>query len=313
MDLSKVEEYGQLTTNQWIALGNKLGGLETVKSILLSELTPEIKRCTRVLIDSHGRRIPDGLRIPVCDADYKRAYIEQPDMSAGMESYDARTRQLLHSGVATVAPGNLMREVELLAMLIRVNPVVSNILKGVWLPLSLPKLGTGAETGEDLGEALDCYLRAINASCLRKFKGEISFLRHRVAPLSGKVSIFPGTRQERIIEKMRENCVVGILFPTALQGFSVDAQRKQIASLPEGFSLAGVEMAIAAVMYPDVLFRDTRTSGLDLSALHMIGHKTSWAIKRYEIGSGHQSIGLDSNAETHTAYPDFSGGLFFHM
>jgi hypothetical protein len=51
--------------------------------------------------------------------------------------------------------------------------------------------------------------------------------------------------------------VVGILFPVALQGYSILAAREQMASLPEGFVLSGVlDACVAMVEYPDVLARD---------------------------------------------------------
>ena len=52
---------------------------------------------------------------------------------------------------------------------------------------------------------------------------------------------------------MNHASTVGIYFPNPLQGFSVDAGWEQMATLPEGFILSGIDIIIAMIMYPDIL------------------------------------------------------------
>jgi hypothetical protein len=75
--------------------------------------------------------------------------------------------------------------------------------------------------------------------------------------LRGQLAIADDSCQTRLIKRMATEPLVGILFPIALQGYSVLAAREQMASLPEGFVLSGVlDACVAMTAYPDVLAQD---------------------------------------------------------
>ena len=72
---------------------------------------------------------------------------------------------------------------------------------------------------------------------------------------------------------------MGIHFPNPLQGFSVNASREQMATLPQGFILSGMDTSVAMVMYPDILARDWNTFGLDLAALSFYFQYSRYSLK----------------------------------
>ena len=126
------------------------------------------------------------------------------------------------------------------------------ILNGVHLPLCLPMC--------DIGD----YGRLVSELFLPQVKRayESTFANHHfqdsmLGKLNDQLTITRGSRQERLIEKMATEPVVGIMFPVALQGYSVQAAREQLASLPEEFVLSGVlDTCVAIITYTDVLATD---------------------------------------------------------
>jgi hypothetical protein len=129
---------------------------------------------------------------------------------------------------------------------------LSPILNGVYLPICLPKCRLG-----DYGRLVDeLFLPRVKMTYEGTFTNA-RFENSMSGKLSGQLAIARDSRQERLIEKMATGPVVGILFPVALQGYSVQAAREQMASLPEGFTLAGVlDTCVAFLAYPDVLAAD---------------------------------------------------------
>lgn len=126
------------------------------------------------------------------------------------------------------------------------------ILNGAHFPVCLPMCEIG-----DYGRLVDeVFLPAV------KRVYEVTFAKRHfqdsmTGKLHGRLAIASESRQEKLIEKMAIGPVVGILFPLALQGYSVLAAREQMASLPKGFVLSGVlDSCVAMISYPDVLAAD---------------------------------------------------------
>jgi len=147
---------------------------------------------------------------------------------------------------------------ETLLSMIRRDARVEPILNGVHIPIYLPKIKI-----EDYSLLIeDLLLPALKKSYETTFIGR-SFVNSMSGKLRGQLAYARDSRQEQLIERMAAGPVYGILFPVALQGFSVLAAREQMASLPEGFVLSGVlDSCIAMTEYADVLARDANVPTL---------------------------------------------------
>jgi hypothetical protein len=154
-----------------------------------------------------------------------------------------------------------IRSLALLEVL-RADQQAKNLLRGVHLPLTLPKC-TVADYGTTLEET---FLPGVKLAYQAEFSGR-KFVNHREGTLAGQVSVVPEPRQDKLLAKLAEGPVTGIYFPVALQGFSIPAAREIIQMLPEGFILTGaLETAVALTGYPGTLSRDYQTPGLDCAA-----------------------------------------------
>jgi hypothetical protein len=288
------------TTGDLNALVKNLGGEEVARKIQRGEVKVSVEDVLKVLFDKHGRRIPEGLSASVCDAN-RDFRLDQPKLDAELDYAKRITR--LHDCLSVdtkVTAEQLKMETERLLALIRDNSQIANITNGVWLPLVLPKMET-----DDVGAELERYLKAVSKSYVEAF-GDRKFYNYRKGTLANEVSIINGSRHDQLIERMKQGPVIGILFPSPLQGFSINAQREQMATLPEEFILSGLDTVIAMVMYPDVLARDHNTPGLDLSAF-------SWQSADYSLGFWAYRGTLDSfnTGNLSDARKNYSGGLLF--
>jgi len=253
-------KYADWTRGQVEALINIIGE-ENAKGLLSGNISAEFKEVIKKLFDKHGRRIPEGLEANVCDAN-RNFRLNQPKLD---EEVDFANRILRLHGCLNidteVTAEQLKAETERLLAKIRENSQIANIANGVCLPVVLPQLVT-----DDLGAELELYLAGVNSSYAKTF-GDRKFYNHRKDTLANKVSVAPGSRHDQLISRMKEGPVIGLHFPNPLQGFSINAQREQMSTLPEGFILSGIDTPIAMAMYPDILARDWNTPGLDVAAL----------------------------------------------
>lgn len=239
-------------------LADKIRAKKPERKMIMSVKPEEV---IKTLFDKNGQRIPQDLKARVCvpDRDFR---LDQPQMTE--EVHYANRILRLHGklGIDTgITAEQLQQETERLLVLIRNNSQIANITKGVWLPVVLPKLGTN-----DIGMALKQYLEAVGKSYTEVFPNR-KFHNYRKGELACQVFAVKGSHHDQLIEQMKQGSVIGIHFPKPLQGFSVDASREQMITLPEGFILSGLDTAIAMVMYPDVLARNWYTPGLILAAL----------------------------------------------
>jgi len=288
------------TTGELNALVKNLGGEEVARKIQRGEVKVSFEDVVKVLFDKHGRRILEGLQANVCDAD-RDFRLDQPQLDKEVDFANRIMR--LHGCLSIdteVTAEQLMTETERLLAIIRGNSQIANIANGVCLPVVLPKLVT-----DDLGAELELYLAGVNNSYAKTF-GDRKFYNHRKGTLANEVSVVDGSRHGQLIERMKQELVIGLHFPNSLQGFSIHADREQMSTLPEGFILSGMDTPIAMVMYPDVLARDWNTPGLDLAALQWRSADYSLLFLAYDFRLDFGRTGSLADAHDYC-----SGGLLF--
>jgi len=176
-----------------------------------------------------------------------------------------------------------------------------NIKNGICLPLVLPRF-----EGDDIGFFLENLLAWFEKSYNKAFDGNRSFHNFQKGRLNGMVKTVNSSRQDQLIEKMKQGPVVVIFFPDSLQGFSISASHEQMETLPEGFILSGIETIIAMIMYPEILARDPKTLGLILAGLSWRSSDFSlffWTIK--------DRLLLDDISGLHIPSSNSSSGLSF--
>ena len=317
-------KYGDVTLGQVEAAINKLGGQKVWDAWLRGEVTVEVEEVIRILFDKHGRRIPQGLQANVCDAN-RDFHLDQPELATVVDYANRILRLHGALGIDTgITAEQFKQETERLLALIRGNSQIANITNGVWLPVVLPWLTTD-DLETTLGQCLEQYLEAVGKSYEKTFSNR-KFYNYRKGTLAGEVSFIDRESQRELIFKMKQGPVMGIHFPNPLQGFSINASREQMSTLPparaakegfhrtqftgiqarEGFILSGLDTAIAMIMYPDILARDCNTPRLDLAALSF--HSTDYSLDFLVRGSG---LGFDYTLDLASADGSYTSGLLF--
>jgi len=292
-------KYPDWTRGQVEALINIIGE-DVAKGLLTGDISVKPEEVIRKLFDRHGHRIPEDLQASVCNAD-RDFRLDQPKL--GKEVDFANRILRLHGCLSVnteVTAEQLKAETERLLAIIRDNPQIANITNAVYLPVILPKLVT-----DDLGAELELYLAGVNNSYAKTFSDR-KFYNHRKSDLTNNVSIVDGSRHDQLIERLKQEPVIGLHLPNSLQGFSVNASREQMLTLPKGFILSGMDTLIAMMMYPDILARGWNTPGLDLAAF-------SWQSADYSLGfkADDDELDFDFAVGLAGASGRYSGGLLF--
>ena len=265
-------KYPNRTLGHCEALENALT-TDVVDRLLSGELTVRVIgkevviEPTPVLVyDKNGRRIPPkGMKANVCDANYGY-YTTRVDR----EDYAGRLKlagdAFNDKSLKFVSAEEFERRICALGQKIEADETIKNVLKGAWYPFVIPRwLGV---TEKNYGDKLDKVLVPTVARAYKKAFPERPFNNNLKGQLSGEVTIWTGSRHERVLEVASKEPVVGIYFPTALQGYSINADREQMETLPEMFLLAGALDAMAAMsMYAKELLRDKKTPCYDMAAL----------------------------------------------
>jgi hypothetical protein len=175
------------------------------------------------------------------------------------------------------------------------NPAAREIAKGVHVPFFLP-----ADRSSDIGQALeDVYLPAVGRSYTARYP-KYTFKNELKGGLRGKTTIAAGSRYETLVKALASGPIVGVYFPLALSGFSVDAAVRQMSDLPEGFVLSGgYDAAAALVACPELIMKeDGYPPQLDLSALEgtVVGYGYHFAPYGYNLtfnGRYHNGLASD--------------------
>ncbi|OGE80807.1 MAG: hypothetical protein A3E98_03375 [Candidatus Doudnabacteria bacterium RIFCSPHIGHO2_12_FULL_48_11] len=274
MKLIEWETLGPWSGNDYRSLISNLGGNENALAVKSGRLVFKITKPDtenesgefvleepiKPLFDSNGRRIPpQGMKAKAVDAN-RSFYLDQPkvDFAARLERF------VEHFGGSAFMSADEF-EARFAAILCRLatDPLMANLpTHGMVLPLALPKMQIG-----DLGQFTDDKLLAgVKRAYEQQFPGR-SFKNYREGELAKQVKVVAQSHN-RLLRKLAEGSVVLGYSPNCLQGFSIPADREQMATLPADVLLCGViEPAAALTTYPDVLARDYQTPGLDCAAV----------------------------------------------
>jgi len=261
LDILKGLEIGQIAGILQRVSG---GDQQKLKALLCDELEVQLIERVLKLFDKTGRRIsPKGLQNAVCDPD-KNFRLIQPEFKT-MYDYEQRLIRFRRMFSGPLSEAYFEDRIKKLIIEIKSNRFLVNLLNGVYLPILMPKIET---KDFDYGTTLEqIFLPAVEKAYKKQFPNR-SFYNYRKGQLANQVSIIQCSRHEILVEKMKQGIVYGIYFPNPLQGFSVLAACEQMSTLPESLILSGgFDSSVAQVMYPDILARDLKTLGYDLSAL----------------------------------------------
>jgi hypothetical protein len=304
-----MSKYSSLTRGQGEAIFNMIveaggGDEEVLQALLRREKKIILEDAIRLLFDQHGRRIPpQGMKAHHCDPDRSFSFI-QPNL-ATVEDYAKRFARLRHLWTSiAITPEEFSKKANELREDLRGQKQISNLLNGVCLPIVLPPLPRGT----DYGLALEWYVAAVGLSYMDIFP-ERQFTNHRAGDLAQKVTIVHPSH-ERLINRLQDGeTIVALHFLNPLHGFSVLAAREQMSDLPDSLYLAGgLDTAIGGIIYPDILFCDYHTPGLDCAAVQWQESDYSLYFEAYDA---HAYFALRTNLGC--AHDCCSGGLLFSM
>ncbi|MDO8435361.1 MAG: hypothetical protein Q7S89_01635 [bacterium] len=210
----------------------------------------------------------------------------------------ARLRGCFPPDTVFETPADFKRRVALLTERIVADSNLRSLLTRGCLPICLPQFAV-----DDYGAALEgTFLPSVKRAYERQFRGRTFDSSEQ--PLVGRVGVVPESRHQKLLNQMATKPVVGLYFPTPLQGFSFEAAREVIAAAPEGFVLSGaIDIATAMVAFPNVLARDLYTLSLDCAA-------NTWGSSQYSLRFECDDRSL-SLCRWNAPSTDSSGGLLF--
>jgi len=213
------------------------------------------------LFDVSGRRIPSpGIDAPVNPAS-PRYGLAQPAID---HSVIHRRISEHIPGAAAVTLNEFRDRAGRLLDGLQADPATREIARGVHVPFFLP-----SDRSADPGQALESvYLPAVGASYKARYP-KYDFRNELKGGLAGKMRVAAGSRYDVLLQALAAGPIVGVYFPLALSGFSIDAARQQMADLPAGFVLSGgCDAAAALVASPELIMKeDGYPPQLDLAAL----------------------------------------------
>jgi hypothetical protein len=244
------------------------------------------------LFDVSGRRIPS----PIIGAP-----VNPPSARYGL-AQPANDHSVIHRrisehipGAAAVSLSEFADHAGALMETLHADPTTREVAKGVHVPFFLPR-----DQSSDLGRALeDVYLPAVGQSYKSRYP-KYDFRNELKGGLAGKVRIAAGSRYETLRQALASGPIVGVYFPLALSGFSIDAALRQMNDLPAGFVLSGgFDAAAALVGCPELIMKeDGYPPQLDLAALegtvaHYAYHFAPYGYNLTFNGRYHQGLASD--------------------
>lgn len=286
------------TTGDLNALVKNLGE-DVARSIKRGGVEVSVEEVVNKLFDKNGRRIPQGLESAVCDAD-RTFYLDQPmfEFGALAEAFQRHFPRELEFSSAVELEDRGMATIEW----IKSEEQLANIVKGPHFILGFPLMPVN-----DYGEVLEeVFLPAVGSSYMTQFP-QRKFINYRKGELKRQVDVVEKSHNQLHL-LMPEQKVVVVWFP-CLQGFSIDAQREQMATLPnpERIWLSGtLEASMGIVGYPGVMARDYNTPGLDQAANSWQSADHSLYFRAFDDG-----LNFGGRSDLARTYGDDSGGLLF--
>jgi hypothetical protein len=159
-----LEILNQFSASRQLALINAIGGPDACKDVLARRKRIILEDVIRKFVDKHGRFIPfEGMQSSVSDADYD-FNLQQPKLDYGLRL--AMIMEILHCG-PTISAAEFQGRSEKIIARVKANKQLSNLLKGVYLPIVLPQMEI-----KDYGQTLEeNFLPAVERVYKKQFPG----------------------------------------------------------------------------------------------------------------------------------------------
>lgn len=294
--IEKSDQKSDWNEGQVEALLNSIGE-ENARNILAGA-SFEIKNFQRTLFDKNGRKIPSNFEFSVCDAG------NPIKLSGNTRSY----QDLIYGFPWEIRETldnkgfDFESKTERLLKLISDNPQVSNILKGAWVPIIIPKL---------LWTIEGCFKEYLyRAKCsYADFYNNHGAYHENKNSFCGKFYTDPRSRYDELIRKIRYDYCVGIYFLNPLQGYSVLAAREQMETLPKGLVLSGFESLIAEIMYPHLI--SEQDTFLDFGAFSWVLNPSDPKYTSYALRTKDAGLTFGTTMSLNYSNSNYSSGLTF--
>ena len=210
-------------------------------------MTTSTKSGKEQFFDEHGRCIPDGVTSPV----YKetRRYFQIPKIKVNYLDIYNRIKSHLGSD-GGITPEDFKTRSETILSDLKVDTTTQNITKGPAVPFFIPK-----DNISDIGSSLVTkYIKALDDSFSEQ-NPTYEFINHCTEDLTDNLKISPDSRHQIIIDRTRDETIVGYYFPSLLE-YSFPAAIERVSSLPDKFILAGgFDTCAAFIGTPNLLLR----------------------------------------------------------
>jgi len=244
---------------------------------------------TTELFDTTGRRITKNLLSQTTNTE-RHFCLSNPAVK-NIEDYEYRL-SLANIKDPCVTPEWFKHETERQIAMIAKDDSINNILKNIYLPI-VCKIDS-----DNIDNIVRNGLEAVAKQYTDLFKNRI-FCNYIKNCKENKITIAPDSRHFEFLGKAKQKYIVAILFPRALQGFSVNASREQLLDLTYRFSLSGAEIINAIIMYPDILLSNWYATGLTFAGINYKNDRFSLSIKAYENMAGIDAV---SNVSAYNIY-----------
>lgn len=297
-------ECGDITLGQIGAVIKILGGQSRWDEIVNLHVVITLVEAPRKTFDCNGRLIPKDkdnkiLLAKVRDPNKDFSLI-MPSIIVEYECYLGRLKRSFPAGTRFVSAEEFKKRIEDLIMKLCQDDSLANLMQGVFLPVCFPQHALG-DYGTDLEKI---FLPAVAASYRAQFPGR-KFDNHQRGHLAGKVEVVEYSHQV-LLDKMKDGPVVGLQF-IPMQGFSIQAQREIMRSLPGSLCLSGaIDLAVALTAHPDVLVRDNQAPGYDCSATSLKPNDCAFRFER-----NNNILHFCSTGRVEHALDSYSGSLVF--
>lgn len=225
---------------------------------------------SKMFFDQYGRRVPPtGMQSSIVTADPSH-HFDQPEKIDFTERL-SRLQTMLRLKKPIMSAAQFEDQAALLKEYIQTLPGCANIFNGIHLPITAHRLRI-----EDIGQTLErSLLPAVKRSYISQFPNRW-FKNHRQGEIKGKIKVVDESRYDIFLSKLKTSPLIWWYFPSALQGFGIEADREQMRTLPSDFILTGpVSMSFAFIMYPDVLARDNMVPLSDCAAVQWLSPEYS--------------------------------------